>query len=79
MAATSGTDIDVYLRLEYEPFPDVDPAHDTSPTTISGTDPKEYTIEISPQGTNTYSSMIFYLMTRDQELTISSDIDINTY
>ena len=78
-AATSGTDIDVYLRLEYEPWPDVDPAHDTSSITISGTDPKEYTIEITPQGSNTYSSMIFYLMTRDQELIISSDIDINTY
>ncbi len=79
MAATSGTDIDVYLRLEYEPHPNVDPAHDTSPITISGTDPKQYTIEISPQGANTYSSMIFYLMTRDQELTVSSDIEIITY
>ena len=79
-AATSGTDIDVYLRLEYEPHPgQVEPSHNTSPITISGTDPKEYTIEITPQGSNTYSSMIFYLMTRDQELTISSDIDINTY
>ena len=35
-AATSGTDIDVYLRLEYEPHPgQVEPSHNTSPITIS--------------------------------------------
>ena len=59
-AATSGTDIDVYLRLEYEPHPgQVEPSHNTSPITISGTDPKEYTIEITTQGSNTYRSMKF--------------------
>ena len=78
-AATSGTDIDIYFRLEYNPFPDVDPAYDTGSITISGTDPKEYSVEIEPQGTNTFSSMIFYLQTRDQELSVYSEFDINTY
>ena len=78
-AATSGTDIDIYFRLEYNPHPDVDPAYNTGSITISGTEPKEYSVEIEPQGTNTYSSMIFYLQTRDQELVVSSEFDINTY
>ena len=78
-AATSGTDIDIYFRLEYNPFPDVDPAYNTGSITISGTDPKEYSVEIEPQGTNTFSSMIFYLQTRNEELVVSSEFDINTY
>ena len=83
-AATSGTEIDVYLRLERLPYLDsdpgrVEPSYNTSPITISGTDTKQYTLEIPSQGANTYSSMIFYLMTRDQELTVSSDFVISTY
>ena len=72
-AATSGVDIDVRFRIEYDVWPDVEPAYDTNAVTISGTEPKEYTVEIPPQGSNTYSSMLFYLMTRDQELIVSSD------
>ena len=72
-AATSGVDIDVRFRLEYNVWPNVNPAYDTNTITISGTDPKEYIVEIPPQGSNTYSSMLFYLMTRDQELIVSSD------
>jgi hypothetical protein len=72
-AATSGVDIDVRFRIEYDVWPDVDPAYDTNAVTISGTEPKEYTVEIPPQGSNTYSSMLFYLMTRDQQLIVSSD------
>jgi hypothetical protein len=82
-AATAGVDIDVYIRLERLPYLDsdpsrVEPSYDASSITISGSDPNEYNIEIEPQGSNTYSSMIFYLMTRDQELTMLSEFDINT-
>ena len=72
-AATSGVDIDVRFRIEFDVWPDVDPAYDTPPTTISGTTPQEYTVEIPAQGSNTYSSLLFYLMTKDQELIVSSD------
>ena len=44
-----GTEIDVYLRLEYEPHPNVEPSYNTSPITISGTEPKQYTLEIPSQ------------------------------
>lgn len=70
-AATSGTDIDVQFRFEYMPFPDVDPAYDSEIVTISGTTAKEYSVDIPSQGDNTYSSLIFYLKTRDQKLTAS--------
>ncbi|MGB0259901.1 MAG: hypothetical protein ACPF99_00670 [Flavobacteriaceae bacterium] len=78
-AATSGVDIDVRFRIEYDVWPNVDPAYDTNALTISGTDPKEYTVEIPPQGSNTYSSMLFYLMTPDQELIVSSDFQLTVY
>ena len=53
------------------PFPDVDPAYDSEIVTISGTTAKEYSVDIPSQGDNTYSSLIFYLKTRDQKLTAS--------
>ena len=70
-AATEGTDIDVQFRFEYMPFPDVDPAYNSEIVTISGTTAKEYSVDIPSQGDNTYSSLIFYLKTRDQKLTAS--------
>jgi hypothetical protein len=72
-AATSGVDIDVRFRIEFDVWPNVDPAYDTPAITISGTNPTEYTVEIPAQGSNTYSSLLFYLMTNDQELIVSSD------
>ena len=82
-AATAGVDIGVYIRLERLPYLEsdpgrVEPSYDATSITISGSDPKEYTIEIEPQGSNTYSSLLFYLLTRDQELTVSSEFEINT-
>ena len=83
-AATSGTDIDVFIRLERLPYLDsdpdrVEPSYNSSLVTISGTESKEYSVEIEPQGTNTFSSIIYYLQTRNQELSVSSEFDINTY
>ena len=77
-AATSGTDIVVYFRFERLPHPGVDPAFNTSELTISGTDTTEYTVDIAPQGDNTFSSAIFYLVTQDQALT-ASDFVITSY
>ena len=71
-AATEGTDVDVYFRFERLPFPDVDPAFDLPKTTISGTTLTGYTVEIPPQdAANTYSSALFYVVTRDANVTIT--------
>jgi len=71
-AATEGTDVEVYFRFERLPFPDVDPAFDLPKTTISGTTLTGYTVEIPPQdAANTYSSALFYVVTRDANVTIT--------
>jgi hypothetical protein len=70
-ASTEGTDIDVQFRFEFNPHPNVDPAYDSEIITVSGTSAKEYSVDIPSQGENTYSSLIFYLKTRDQKLTAS--------
>ena len=71
-AATSGVDIDVWFRFEKNTWPDTEPSFETAVITISGTDAKEYTVEIPPQGDNTFNSALFYLNTRDQRLTASN-------
>ena len=73
-ASTEGSDIDVRFRFEYKPYPDVDPSFETAVVTISGTTPKEYSVNIPSQGSNTFSSALFYLNTRDQKLTASNFI-----
>jgi len=76
-AATSGVDIDVRFVFEFNTYPDTDPSFETAVITVSGTEAKEYTVDIAPQGGNTFSSVVFYLNTRDQEL-IASDFVITS-
>ena len=75
-----GGSADVRFRLEYNPYPDVDPAYNTATVTVSGATPTSYTVAIPSQGANTFSSLIMYLETRDVAVTItdvvvSSDAD----
>ena len=51
----------VQFRFERLPYPDVDPAFDTVEETLTGGSATQYTIEIPPQGTNTFSSFLFLL------------------
>jgi hypothetical protein len=76
--ATAGTDIDVYFRFEANPYPNVEPSYNTATVTVTGTDAAEYTVEIPSQGSNTFNSAIFYLVTQDQVLT-ASDFVITSY
>ena len=81
-------DIDVRFRFEFHPFQDVDPdvdpsyfpdtesSYDTSPITINSIDFQSYTIDIPPQGENTFSSIILYIIQRDRIVYIT-DININ--
>ena len=77
-AATAGTDIQVKFRFEADVWPNVDPAYDTSIITVSRTDLAEYSVDIPPQGENTFKSALFYLVTRDQQLT-AYDFVITSY
>ena len=71
VGSTAGTDVDVNFRFEYQPHPNVDPSYNTASIAISGTDPQPYTVQIPPQGSNTYSSFLLYVNTLDAPVTIT--------
>lgn len=77
-AATAGTDIQVKFRFEADVWPNTEPSYDTSIITVSGTDLAEYSVDIPPQGDQTFKSALFYLVTQDQQLT-ASDFVITSY
>ena len=60
-----GGSTDIRFRLEYNVYPDVDPAYDTASVTVSGSDVASYSVDIPSQGYNTYSSVIMYIDSRD--------------
>ena len=62
----SGGSADVRFRFERLPYPNVDPAYDTANVTVSGSTPSQYTIDIPSQGSNTFSSFLFYVVTQDE-------------
>ena len=64
-AVVDGGTADVRFRLEFNPYPDIDPAYDTEVVTVTGDTPTEYTIVIPSQGANTFSSFLMYLNTQD--------------
>ena len=69
-AHTAGGDVDVYFRFEYNPYPDVEPSFNTQTVTISGSDPAFYEVPVPPQGDNTYSSFLLYVVTQDAPVTL---------
>jgi len=70
-----GGDQEVRFRFEYKPYPDVDPAYDTTAVTVSGADEKTYEIAVPAQAGNTFSSFLMYLNVRDVA-TVVKDIVI---
>ena len=69
--ATAGTDVDVYFRFEYQPYPDVEPAFSTASVTVSGTEEASYSVDIPAQGENTFSSFLLYVTTPDAPVTLT--------
>ena len=57
----SGGDVTIKFRFEKNPYPDVNPAYDTTEVTVSGADNATYQIDIPDQSTNTYSSFLLYV------------------
>ena len=70
--ASAATPTNVRFRFEYQPYPNVDPSYDTEYVLIDSTEPKEYTIEIPSQGTNTFSSFLLYVVERDQPVYVTN-------
>ena len=69
-ASSAGGDVDVYFRFEYNPHPYVDPSYNTETVTVSGSEPMLYEVGIPPQGENTFSSFLLYVVTQDAPVTI---------
>lgn len=71
--ATVASDTDVYFRFEANPHPNVDPAINTSNTSLLASNPDNtvYEIEIPSHATNTYNSAIFYVVARDVGVNLS--------
>ncbi|HJN68892.1 MAG TPA: carbohydrate binding domain-containing protein, partial [Candidatus Marinimicrobia bacterium] len=70
--ATAGTDVDVYFRFEYNPYPDVEPSYNTASVTVSGTAGASYSVDIPAQGENTFSSFLLYVTTPDAPVTLTN-------
>ena len=70
-SVADGGSADVRFRLEFNPHPNVDPSYDAETVTVSGASPTSYTVNIPSQGSNTFSSMLMYVMTQDVGVTIT--------
>ena len=68
----AGGSVNVRFRFEYNPFPDVDPAYDTPTVTVSGATEASYSVSIPSQGSNTFSSLIMYVVDRNAPVTVSN-------
>ena len=64
--------MDVRFRLEWQPYPDVDPSYNTSSVTVNGATETTYSIPIPSWGSNTFSSFILYLDDRDAPVVINN-------
>jgi ABC-type transporter Mla subunit MlaD len=74
--ASAASDAGVKFRFEKNPYPDVDPAFETDVVTVSGASATEYSVTIPARpASETYSSALLYLTTRDVGVTIT-DISI---
>ena len=70
---TAGTDVDIKFKFEFKPHPDTEPSYTTSNVTVSGTEAKEYTVDIPSQGADkTFSSLLLYLITQDNSVTLTN-------
>ena len=68
--ASAAVDTNINFRFERLPYPDVDPAFSTDNVTISGAEEKSYTVEFDATGENTYSSLLMYIVERDQTVMV---------
>ncbi len=77
--ATVATDAEVYFRFEANPYPNVEPAYNTANVSLlaSNSANTEYVVDI-PAGSNSYNSAIFYVVTRDVDVSITGT-KIETY
>ncbi len=69
-AAAAAGDVNVYFRFERLPYPDVEPSYNTTQVTVSGAEEKSYSVDLPAQGSNTFSSVLMYIVERDLAVTV---------
>ncbi len=77
--ATVTADAEVYFRFEANVYPNVDPSYNTANISLlaSNSANTEYIVDI-PAGSDSYNSAIFYVVTRDVDVSIT-ETKIETY
>ncbi len=70
--STTGADVSIYFKFEYNPYPDTEPSFSTSFVTISGSEEDTYSLVVPAQGSNTYNSFLLYLNTPDAAVTLTN-------
>ena len=77
--ATVATDAEVYFRFEANPYPNVDPSYNTVNVTLLASNGANAEYEVAiPATTDTYNSALFYVVTRDVDVSMS-EIKIEAY
>lgn len=71
-AVLSGGSADVRFRFEKNPHPDVDPAYDTNPITVTGSEENNYTIVVPSQGDKQFRNIVMYVDTRDEPVALKN-------
>ena len=69
--ASAATPTNVRFRFEKAPYPDTDPAFDTSTVLINSSSATEYTVTFDAQGSNTFSSFLLYITEQDSPVVMT--------
>jgi hypothetical protein len=69
--ASAAEAADVKFKFEKSPYPNTVPEFFTDPVTVSGANTTDYTVTIPPQGANTFTSALLYIVDRDKTVEIS--------
>ena len=70
--ASAATPTNVYFRFERLPYPDTEPSYNTAYVLVDSDTPSEYTVQIPSQGVNEFSSLLMYVVERDQPVTVTN-------
>ena len=72
VGSSSGADVNISFKFEFNPYPDTEPSFSTTSLTISGSEETTYSVSIPAQGNDTFSSFLLYVNTPDVPVTIAN-------
>ncbi|MFL2530147.1 MAG: family 16 glycosylhydrolase, partial [Porticoccaceae bacterium] len=69
--ASSDEPVTVKFTFEYNPYPDVNPTFSTDEVVVNG-DCQAYSVDITAQGSDTFSNFMMFIIERDIPVTVSN-------